>query len=87
MHRLARDANDACKLICCSTSERIKKFQRGMPALFAVVVNWTTSIITGTASYTNRLQVFLASMAQNESVDILSLINSLTHVHLDRQVY
>ena len=31
-------------------------------------------VLTGTASYTNRLEVLLASMAQNESVDILSLI-------------
>ena len=43
--------------------------------LFAVV---GLPVLTGTASYTNRLQVLLASMAQNESVDILSLINTCT---------
>ena len=46
-----------------------------MPVLFAVV---GLSVLTGTASYTNRLQVLLASMAQNESDDILSLINTCT---------
>ena len=41
--------------------------------LFAVV---GLPVLTGTASYTNKFQVLLASMAQNESVDILSLINT-----------
>ena len=40
--------------------------------LFAVV---GLPVLTGTASYTNRLQVLLVSMAQNESVDIHSIIN------------
>ena len=46
-----------------------------MPGHFAVV---GLPVLTGTASYTNRLQVLLASMAQNESVDILSFINTCT---------
>ena len=46
-----------------------------MPVLFAVV---GLPVLTGTASYTKRLQVLLASMAQNESVHILSLINTCT---------
>ena len=61
-----------------------KKFLKGMSVLFAVV---GLLVFTGTASYTNGLQVLLASMAQNESVDILPLINACSRVHLERQVY